>query len=101
MHPQSPEWLWPKLLSIKAKISSRVGGQRVTVDAALFQPPLPKPRVNLSISRGFPVTLCQRELTVSISLRAERITRVLSTDETWSPASLRPVRDFLTRPGGT
>ena len=80
-------------------LSSRVGGQRVTVVTALFQPPLPKPRVSLSISRGFPAALCQHKLTVSTSLRAGRITRVLSTNGTWPPAILRSVKGFPFRLG--
>ena len=89
-------YLLPNQFSQTAKV---VGGQRVAPGKVLFQPPLPKPRMSLSISRDFPVAFCQHKLTVSISLRAERITRVLSTNETWQPAPLRPVRDFLALPG--
>jgi hypothetical protein len=51
------------------------------------------------MSSGFPVAFCQRKLTVSLSLRAERITRVLSTNETWQPVTLRPVKGFPFLPG--
>ena len=51
------------------------------------------------MSSGSPVALCQLELTASISLRAKRLTRVLSTDETWQPATLRSVKGFPFLPG--